>query len=103
MRVSAIWMPRSRATSGAETMLTAPSPITGASIAAVSAAVSGRRFSSPTRPTYSISIERMACSVSWPAKPPSTSATRIQGRSTGASSAVIEGALIAFWMAPCSR
>ncbi len=100
MRVSAIWMPRSRATSGAETMLTPPSPIAGVSIAAVSAAVSGRRFSSPTRPTYSISIERMACSVNWPAKPPSASATRTQGFRIGASSAVIDGALMAFWIAP---
>ena len=37
-------------------MLTPPSPTSGRRSPAVSAAVSGLRFSSPTSPTYSISI-----------------------------------------------
>ena len=42
-------------------------------------------------------------SVSWPAKEPSFSARLTKGLRRGASSAVIEGALSAFWTAPVIR
>ncbi len=84
-------------------MLTPPSPTSGFSRPAVSAAVSGLRFSSPTSPTYSISISVIGCSVTCPAKLPSISARSIQGFRIGASSAVTEGAFSAFEIAPCIR
>jgi hypothetical protein len=48
-------------------------------------------------------IALMPVSVSWPAKEPSFSARETNGRSFGASSAVIEGKFTAFWMAPRKR
>ena len=45
----------------------------------------------------------MPVSVSWPANEPSFSASAMNGFSRGASSAVIEGKLTAFEIAPRSR
>ena len=45
----------------------------------------------------------MPVSVSWPANEPSFSASSMNGFSLGASSAVIDGKLIALVIAPVSR
>ena len=57
-------------------------------------------FSSATAPSYSMRMPLIGASVSWPRKAPSFSASATKGFSRGASSAVIEGMLRAFWIAP---
>ena len=94
-------MPRSRATTGAETMLTVPSM--GCSTPASAAEVSARVFISPTSPAYSMTMPVIGSSVSWPAKEPSFSATPMKGFRRGASSAEIEGMLSALETAPVIR
>ena len=94
-------MPRSLATAGADTMLTSCS--SGRSTPATAAEVSALVFSSATSPAYSSRIMLGAVSVSWPAKEPSSSASFTKGLSLGASSALIDGKLTAFEIAPCSR
>ena len=94
-------MPRSRATTGAETMLM--SCRNGRSTPVTAAEVSARVFICATAPSYSMRMPLIGASVSWPRNEPSFSASATKGFSRGASSAVIEGKLTAFWIAPWSR
>ncbi len=71
--ISETSMSRSRAMTGALTMLTASS--IGRSRAASAAWVSGRVFCSATAPSYSMVTSSSPVSVSWPANEPSCSAS----------------------------
>ncbi len=94
-------MPFSFTMIGADTMLTSETwlRIRPASNADVNALV----FIDAVAPSYRISISLIAFSVTWPAKEPRTSASRMNGFRIGASSAVIDGMLMALETAPLTR
>ena len=86
---------------GADTMLTSATcgRISPASVALISARV----FIAAVEPSNRISTSLIGSSVTWPTKAPSTSASLMKGFSRGASSAVIEGMLMALETAPLTR
>ena len=95
-------MPRSLATTPAETMLTSIS--TGLSTPVNAAAVIGLTLRLATSPAYSRrTLSGKLVSVSWPAKAPSCSVSLRYGMRRDASSAETDGKLTAFDIAPFKR
>ena len=94
-------MPRSFTMIGAETMLT--SATCGRISPAKAALISARVFIVAVDPSNKISTSLIGSSVTWPTKAPSTSASLTNGFSRGASSAVIDGMLMALLTAPLTR
>jgi hypothetical protein len=94
-------MPRSFTMIGAETMLT--SETCGRISPASAALIRARVFIVVVAPSNRISTSLIGSSVTWPTNAPSTSASFTKGFSRGASSALIEGMLMAFETAPLTR